>query len=318
MSGFAYTVAAAGDVKSIAIEDAPTAQGALVWTHLALGENEVRAWLTDRAGLPPFVVDALTATETRPRCDAADGGAVINLRGLASASHAADDALASIRMFVAAGRVWSVSRQPLDVMERVCEAVRAGRILDPGDLVTEIALAITEELDPMVADLGDELDDCEESLDSHRAFTLRRTVNRVRVAAIGYRRFVLPQRQALEKLASLPAAWLSSDDRLHLSGAADRAARMAEELEAIRERAALVHETLTDLRAETLDQRSLVIAIVAMVFLPLTFLTGLLGMNVEGIPYAREPWAFWGVVGVCGVMALAIAAYFIRRHWFRG
>jgi zinc transporter len=91
---------------------------------------------------------------------------------------------------------------------------------------------------------------------------------------------------------------------------------MAEEVESIRERAALTHETLTDLRGELLDQRSLVIAIVAMVFLPLTFLTGLLGMNVDGIPYAHEPWAFAGVVGVCVTMSLGIAGYFIHRHWF--
>ena len=317
MSGFAFAVTADGVAQSIAIDDAPTAIGALVWTHLSLGENEVRAWLTGRADLAPFIVDALTATETRPRCDAASDGAVINLRGLSSGSDQPGDSLASIRMFVSAGRVWSVSRQPLDAIERVCATVRAGRVLDPGDLVTEIALAITDELDPMVADLGDQLDDCEESLEATQAFALRRSVNRVRVEAIGYRRFVLPQRQALEKLANLPAAWLSEEDRLHLASAADRAARMAEELEAIRERAALVHETLTDLRAEQLDQRSLVIAIAAMVFLPLTFLTGLLGMNVEGIPYAQEPWAFWGVVGVCAIMACAIAAYFIRQHWLR-
>ncbi|NEM46591.1 MAG: zinc transporter ZntB, partial [Xanthomonas perforans] len=97
----------------------------------------------------------------------------------------------------------------------------------------------------------------------------------------------------------MPGDWLQSDDRLHLAAAADRAARMAEEVDSIRERAALIHETLTDLRAEQLDQRSLQIAIVAMVFLPLTFVTGLLGMNVEGIPFAKEPWAFAGVVALC-------------------
>jgi zinc transporter len=78
--------------------------------------------------------------------------------------------------------------------------------------------------------------------------------------AIGYRRFLVPQRAALEKLAACRCDWLRDDDRLHLSAAADRAARMAEELESIRERAALTHETLTDLRAEQIDQRSLIIA----------------------------------------------------------
>lgn len=315
--GFAYAIDADGAATPIAIDESPGAQGALVWTHLTLADDAVRAWLQQRARLPRVILDALTANETRPRCEAVGDGAVINLRGLSTKGAEQDDALASIRIYALAGRIWSVSRQPLDAIERTCAAVKAGKVRDPGDLVTAIATAITEELDPVVADLGDSLDDCEEALDAHRAFALRRAVTRVRIDAIGLRRFVLPQRVALERMANLGADWLSPDDRLHLAATADRAARMAEELDAIRERAALVHETLTDLRAEQLDQRSLIIAIVAMVFLPLTFLTGLLGMNVDGIPYAREPWAFWGVVGVCTAMAIAIAAYFTRRHWFR-
>jgi zinc transporter len=139
----------------------------------------------------------------------------------------------------------------------------------------------------------------------------------VRSEAINYRRFLAPQRAALEKLATLPGDWLAEDDRAHLSAAADRAARMAEEVEAIRERAALVHEALTDLRAEQLDQRGLVIAIAAMVFLPLTFITGLYGMNVEGLPYAKEPWAFDAIMGVCTLIAAGTVIYFLRRHWFR-
>jgi zinc transporter len=71
------------------------------------------------------------------------------------------------------------------------------------------------------------------------------------------------------------------------------------------------------LRAEQIDSRALVISIVAMVFLPLTFITGLLGMNVDGIPYAHEPWAFDAVTGACAAIAAAVTIYFVRRHWFR-
>ena len=188
---------------------------------------------------------------------------------------------------------------------------------DPGDLITAFATAITNDLDPDVARLGDDLDDCEEQLDERRVFQLRRTVSRVRVAAIGYRRFLNPQRAALEKLAALPGDWLADDDRLHLSAAADRAARMAEELESIRERSALIHETLTDLRAEQIDNRALVISIVAMVFLPLTFITGLYGMNVKVLPYAEEPWAFDAILGVCALISAGIVVYFVQKHWFR-
>ncbi len=139
----------------------------------------------------------------------------------------------------------------------------------------------------------------------------------MRSQAIGYRRFVAPDRDALRTLASLDFDWLADDDRLHIVEAADRFARMTEELEAVRERAALLHEQITDLRAEQVDQRALVISIVAFIFLPLTFITGLLGMNVEGIPYAREPWAFWGVVGFCVAIGAIVLGWFIRRHWLR-
>ena len=92
---------------------------------------------------------------------------------------------------------------------------------------------------------------------------------------------------------------------------------MAEELEAVRERSALLHEQLTDLRAEEIDQRSLLISVVAFIFLPLTFITGLLGMNVEGIPDAHDPWAFWEIVILCVVIAVGVLAWFVRRRWIQ-
>jgi zinc transporter len=317
MSGFAFVVEA-GAARSVPLDEGPEANGDLVWMHLNTNNDHAQAWLRDRAGLPPFVIDALTAAETRPRCDPADDGAVINLRGLSEEAMGDSDPLASIRLYATRGRVFSVTRKQLNALAPVSAQVRAGTIRDPGDLIAILATAITEELDPVVADLGDSLDACEEELDADHVFDLRRRVNAARSKAIGLRRFLYPQRAALEKLAALPVRWLEDEDRQHLSSAADRAARMAEEVESIRERAALVHETLTDLRAELIDQRSLLIAVVAMVFLPLTFLTGLLGMNVDGIPYAHEAWAFWGVVGVSVVLAVVISVYFIRRHWFRG
>jgi zinc transporter len=315
MSGFAFIVR--GDrIEEAHPREALHAEGDLVWIHLTTNDAAAEEWLKGEAKLSEYVIDALTAMETRPRCDPADDGALINLRGLSADELAASDPLASIRMFARRGRVFSVTRKRLNAIERVCAMLRAGQVRDPGDLITELAGEITEELDPVVADLGDSLDMCEEQLSAQHAFALRRMVNRVRVQAIGYRRFLFPQRTALEKLAALPGDWLNDDDRVHLAAAADRAARMAEELESIRERAALTHETLTDLRSEQIDQRSLLIAVVAMVFLPLTFLTGLLGMNVDGIPFAHEPWAFAGVVLICLVMGVGITWYFVWRRWF--
>ena len=316
MSGFAYRVAA-GKAERLDIEQALDTPGDLVWVHLTTNNEHAQQWLTETAKAPDYVVDALTTTESRPRCDALGDGAFLNLRGRSNEEMTMSDPLASLRIWATAGRVISVARRSVTAIDDVVKLVEGGMIRDPGDLIAEFASAITEELDPEVGELGDSLDDCEAGLTADKVFELRRGVTKVRVAAIGYRRFLQPQRAALEKLASLPVDWLHDDDRLHLNSAADRAARMAEELEAIRERSALMHEALTDLRAEQIDQRGLLISIIAMIFLPLTFLTGLYGMNVEGLPFAKEPWAFDMVGGICIAIALGILAYFSWHRWFR-
>lgn len=320
MSGFAYRIADGPNglaAEKIAIKAACSATGDLVWVHLTTTAEEAKTWLSETARLPDYVVDALITTESRPRCDALGAGAFLNLRGRSSEEMTTSDPLASVRIWAEAGRVISVTRRALTAVEAVVKAVEAGEIRDPGDLIAEFASAITEELDPEVGRLGDSLDDCEADLNADRVFELRRGVTKVRVAAIGYRRFLTPQRAALEKLAALPMDWLHDDDRLHLNSAADRAARMAEELEAIRERSALTHEALTDLRAEQIDSRGLLISIIALIFLPLTFLTGLYGMNVKGLPYADRPWAFDAIGGICIAVAVGIIGWFSARRWFR-
>jgi zinc transporter len=319
MSAFALIDRGPGTVVQTTPDDAAGANGdaRLIWIHLDGQDPATKDFLTDRLHLSEIVASALTAVETRPRCDAIGQGALVNLRGRSLQDEAEADPLISIRIWTQRGCIVSVSRYMMRPVPMLRQAMLDGRVRDPGDFVAMLSDAITDDLDPEVTNLGDELDDCELMLDARQAFALRRVVATARSQAIEYRRFVAPQRQALERLAALDCDWLESDDRLQLSEAADRFARMAEELESIRERAALMSEQITDLRGELIDTRSLWISIVALIFLPLTFLTGLLGMNVKGIPYAEEPWAFWGVVGVCVVIALGTFAVFMRSRWLR-
>jgi len=301
-----------GAVRSVGADEATAYRGpGFVWTHVD-GEG---AAATDLGDVPGIAANALVATETRPRCDRLGDGAIVNLRGPTAAECTDGDRLVSIRFWVEGGRVHSLTRRPLAAMPIVEAQVEAGAIVDPGDLVAAFARAISKQLDPEVADLGDRLDDCESDLEPRNIYALRSEITRIRSDAIAYRRFVAPDRDALQTLADLDVAWLAPDDRLHIREAADRFARMAEELEAVRERAALIHEQLTDLRAEQLDSRAVLISIVALIFLPLTFITGLLGMNVEGIPFAQRPWAFWGVFVFCVLVGLAVFGWFRIRHW---
>ncbi|HEY0626784.1 MAG TPA: CorA family divalent cation transporter [Allosphingosinicella sp.] len=311
-------VAGDGPARRVSAEEAAAYRGkGFVWVHFEQADESDLALLKSGNGIPDVAASALVATETRPRCDQIEDGALVNLRGLGVEDTHDSDRLVSIRMWVRQGKVSSVTRRPLAATEIVLRQMEAGAIHDPGDLVAFFARAISKQLDPEVAALGDQLDDAESDLEPRQVYKLRATIAGIRSEAIAYRRFVAPDRDALLTLADLRVGWLQDDDRVHIREAADRFARMTEELEAVRERAALLHEQITDMRAEQLDSRALLLSIVAFIFLPLTFITGLLGMNVEGIPYAQEPWAFWGVVGFCVVVGAVVLGWFLLRHWLR-
>jgi zinc transporter len=306
-----------GTPRHVTAEEAAAYHGVgFVWIHVDSVDDPELAMLAG-SDMPDVAANALVATETRPRCDRIEQGAILNLRGPAAGEVDTTDRLVSIRMWVRRGKVNSLTRRPLLATQAVLADMKAGKIVDPGDLVAAFAREISAELDPQVAELGDILDDCEIDLEGRNVYRLRSNIARIRAEAIAFRRFVAPDRDALQTLALQDFDWLAEEDRLHIREAADRFARMAEELEAVRERSALLHEQLTDLRGEEIDQRSLLISIVAFIFLPLTFITGLLGMNVKGIPFADEPWAFWGVCALCVVLAAAVMAWFSRRHWLR-
>lgn len=296
-------------------------EGKFCWVHLDGHDEQAMRWLDNGGGdgghgLPPTARFNLTTAETRPRCQPLDDGVIINLRGLRAHPEEEGDELVSIRIWAERGRLVSVSYRRMAGLEQLRARMEKGDFLDPGDLIAALAVQISHQLDPVIADLGDAVDECELSLSSER-FQLRREIAQARSRAIGYRRFIVPQRQALESMALLELDWIEDEDRIHLREAADRFARMAEELEAVRERSALLHEQITDLRAEMIDRRSLIIAIVAMIFLPLTFVTGLFGMNVDGIPYAHHPMSFWVVTGFSLAVGAGVTIWFAAARWFR-
>jgi zinc transporter len=309
-----------GPFRRLTVEEAEAYRGpGFVWLHLHGWDEEDFALLRRQDYIPDVAASALVATETRPRCDRVEFGAIVNLRGPGDHDPNDSDRLVSIRLWVHHNRVTSVSRRTMSATKHVMAEMEAGRISDPGDLVAAYARQISTELDPQVAGLGDCLDDIESCLEEAKSlFRHRTTITKARSDAISFRRFVAPDRDALLALAAMDFEWLSEDDRIHIREAADKFSRMAEELEAVRERAGLLHEQITDLRAEQLDQRGLELSVVAFIFLPLTFVTGLLGMNVEGIPYAKEPWAFWGVVAFCVLIGIGVGIYFTWRRWLRG
>ena len=106
------------------------------------------------------------------------------------------------------------------------------------------------------------------------------------------------------------------DHSMHLRETGDRITRISEELDSIRDRAAVLQDQLAGRRQEQLNRRLLVLSLVSAFFLPLTFITGLLGMNLAGIPFSHEDWSFSAVVILTIVLAAGLAGFLKWQRWF--
>jgi zinc transporter len=140
------------------------------WVHFDDCDTEAEEWLNGPGKLVDLIVSALAATETRPRVDAIDGGALVNLQGPDADIATNPDMLSSIHIWVAKGCVFTVTRRDLAALDAVEELIRDGKVLDSGDFVALLASEITAELDRDVAELGNTLVDCEEMVCGRHAF----------------------------------------------------------------------------------------------------------------------------------------------------
>jgi len=96
---------------------------------------------------------------------------------------------------------------------------------------------------------------------------------------------------------------------------ADRLTRYVEELDAARERSMIIKDDIANQLSESANRTLYVLAIISGVFLPLAFLTGLLGINVGGMPGVENPSAFWIFCGMIVVLLIIELIIFKRLKW---
>ena len=317
-SSFAYAIQTDGSATRLS---APPGTGeippcTLLWRHIDGNDAECKHWLETRSGIPEAAVWALLELETRPRAAKIGEGALVILRGVNENPDADPDDLVSIRLWVTAGEVLSINFRPLLAIADMEHSLRDRAVRDAGDFIVEMADGLVRRLDDTLDDLSRSLDVLEEDVIDERRRHLRPRIGKVRRTAIELRRFISPQRDALSQLASGPYGFFDESDRINLAAAANSVTRIIEEIDSVRDQAAVLSDQLSDLRQEAVGNRTLVLSIVSAVFLPLTFITGLIGMNVAGIPFADEQWAFFVIVGLNLALAIGVLGWLRFKGWF--
>jgi zinc transporter len=275
-----------------------------VWLHLNREDPAVAEWLKQESEIDPVICEALLAEETRPRVARSGEGLLVILRGVNLNPGAEPDDMVSIRIWVESRRIVSLWLRNLKAIEDVKTELAEGTgATTAGGLLVELAERLSERMSSVLTDLNETVDVLEEEVITEESQSLRPKLARLRREAIALRRYLAPQRDVLARLQTERLDLLSDIDRVRLREAADRITRYVEDLDAVRDRAAVTQDELNNRIAERMNKTMYVLSIVAAIFLPLGLLTGLLGINVGGIPGAESPAGFAAVT----VMLFAIA-----------
>jgi len=295
----------------------PLPADGVIWIHLELSAPETATFIRERSGLDETAADVLLAEHTRPRLVQFDDGAVVILRGINFNPGAEPDDMVSVRIWASEHLVISCRKLPLLAVQDVKQSIERGRgPCSSGELLAAISDRLADRMDDVIEGLEDQADEIEERVDDGRLEETNAALAALRRTFIGLRRYLTPQRDALLRLAGAKLTWLAEEDRNWLREVADQTTRYVEALEAARDRATVTQEELLQRLSEKTEQRMYLLSVVAAVFLPLGLITGLLGVNVGGIPGTETPWAFL-LLCVATVVFVGLELWYLRRNrWF--
>lgn len=295
-----------------------TPEQGLLWVHLDREQQTARDYIKGKSGIDTIVQEALLTEESRPRALSMGDGLLLILRGVNLNPGADPEDMVSLRLWVEAGRVISSRHRAVLAVSDMRERLASGRGPDTvGDLIVQLAARLVDRMSGVIETLDDQEDALEEQLVDELRGESRTDLTRIRRQAIALRRYLSPQRDALSRLQGEELSWFDARRKARLREVTDRVIRYVEDLDAIRERAAVIQDELMNRQSDRMNRNMYLLTIVASVMLPLGFITGLLGVNVDGIPGSEEaPWAF---AVVCAGMAALVAAeiWVLRKNqWF--
>ena len=281
---------------------------AAAWLHLRADHPDTSSWITDHLTfLDVPIRAALQAPETRPRVTRIGDGTILILRGLNAERGGIAANMVSLRLWIAEEGIVSLARRTLPEVVAVADVIETGSGPDRvGDFTVSLIDRITTSVEAHVEALDDRVDEIEAVIIDGPDPELRAEIADLRRDCSLLRRYLWPQRDAIAGLSRTGVDWLTPPDLRHLDEAHDRMMRTVEVVESMRERLNVVREELTNEMSERLNRNLYILSMVSALFLPLSFLTGLMGINLAGMPGTDWPPAFWVFCIFLAVMAALV------------
>ncbi len=291
-----------------------------VWIHLNYSQPEVQDWIRSQADIDSTVQDTLLAEVTRPRALILDQGLLLTLRGINHNPGQEPDDMIGIRLWITPRRIISTHLRTLravNTMQRDMESNNAPK--DAGQFVTRLIELLNDNMLDTIDEIDELTDNYEKSmlLSDEVEPVSDRDLADLRTMILTLRRYLGPQRDAMLSVIASHLSWLKKPTIQRLREAENRLTRYIEVLDASRDQMRIIQEQMNTRSSNELNKQLTFLTALSAIFLPLTFITGLFGVNIAGIPGNQEPsWSFSLFVVILALIGVLLIYLFKRAKLF--
>lgn len=308
-----------GSAKELSYEeinDTTVKRDGILWVHFDYSSKAARDWIKNKSGIDSVAIEALLTEETRPRTTILGDSLLIALRGVNLNPNSKPEDMVSIRLFMSPDLIISTKRRNLLSVDEIIDNLKKGvGVKSSSEFLVQLTSRVISRMEGVIDEIEDRTDYLEENLIESVDSKYRLEILAVRRETIILKRYLSPQKEALSKLYNEKISWIDEYKRIELRETNDQLMRHIEELDTIRDKVILIQEELANRLSDQMNKKMYILSIISAVFLPLTFLTGLFGINIGGIPGAQNDNAFYVFSAILILIVTVQYVIFKKKGW---
>jgi len=295
----------------------------VAWINVCgIHDVEVLQKLGEHFGLHALALEDVLNTGQRPKLDEYEDHVFIVMREFLLTDGIETE---QASLFLGKNFVISLQETPGDCFDPIRERLRKGqgrlRRLGADYLAYALLDALVDQAFPVLERLGERIEDLEEEVLANPTRETIHGIRDVKHSLLALRRAAWPQREVIHAMQREESPLVKKETRIYLRDLYDHTIQIMDMIEAYRDLTAGMLDVYLSSSSNRLNEIMKVLTILATIFIPLTFVTGLYGMNFNtdaspwNMPELNWRFGYLMVVAVMVAMVAGMLGYFRRRKW---
>ncbi|MDW0117061.1 magnesium/cobalt transporter CorA [Sporosarcina thermotolerans] len=295
------------EIKSLSLE--------WYWVDFDRPSEEESELLLSYFDFHPLAIEDCLGRLQRPKMDYYDGYTFFVLHSICSNDLEAEE----LNMFLGENFIVTFHRGRLQEMDKARELImKQSKTWDQGHkfVTYQIIDKVVDQYFPILYNIEDHLDEIEEELSPRTVHLSMDYVFEVRSDLLRLRRTIFPMRELLYRMLNSGRLHFSQQEQAYFSDVYDHLIRLGEMIDSNRELTADIRDSQLSINSNRMNSIMTTLTIISSIFIPLTFIVGVYGMNFDRMPELHWQHGYLIVIIVMALIALSMIFWFKKKGWF--